>query len=95
MISQGSLAPAAAADAARHQGTRREIHNDEAYAVCLRLNREELLRDRKQPRSARRALRVEDKPGNVAVVIFADNIYKYIYLSGISRVRVPAPLAGG
>ena len=56
-----------------------EIHNDEAYAMCLRLNREEgIIAGPSAALGLLGALaRVEDKPGNVVVVIFADNIYKY------------------
>jgi cysteine synthase/rhodanese-related sulfurtransferase len=56
-----------------------EIHNDDAYAMCLRLNREEgIIAGPSAALGLLGALaRVEDKPGNKVVVIFADNIYKY------------------
>ena len=56
-----------------------EIHNDDAYAMCLRLNREEgVIAGPSAALGLLGALaRVEDKPGNKVVVIFADNIYKY------------------
>ncbi|MDA1014883.1 MAG: pyridoxal-phosphate dependent enzyme [Planctomycetota bacterium] len=56
-----------------------DVSNREAYEMCLRLNREEIIIA--GPRSAMNligALKlVPDEPDTVVVVIFPDNIYKY------------------
>ena len=56
-----------------------EVQNQEAYELCLRLNREESITA--GPSSAMAlagAFRLcPDEPGNVVVVIFADSIFKY------------------
>ena len=56
-----------------------EISDKEAYDLCLRLNREESLLAGPSGGLALAGLfkTVPDAPGNVAVVIFADNIFKY------------------
>jgi len=56
-----------------------EISDEEAYNLCLRLNREESIIAGPSGGLALAGLfkSVPDAPGNVAVVIFADNIFKY------------------
>ena len=56
-----------------------EVSNDDAYALCLRLIREEsLIAGPSSGMALAGALRmVPDEPGNVAVVMFPDNIFKY------------------
>jgi len=56
-----------------------EISNDEAYALCLRLIREEsLIAGPSSGMALAGALAmVPDEPGYVAVVMFPDNIFKY------------------
>ena len=56
-----------------------EVSDDEAYDLCLRLNREESIIAGPSGGLALAGLfkTVPDAPGNVAVVIFADNIFKY------------------
>lgn len=56
-----------------------EVSDDEAYDLCLRLNREESLIAGPSGGLALAGLlkTVPDAPGNVAVVVFADNIFKY------------------
>jgi cysteine synthase/rhodanese-related sulfurtransferase len=56
-----------------------EISDREAYALCLRLNREEsVIAGPSSGLALAGALRlVPDEPGVVAVVIFPDNIFKY------------------
>jgi rhodanese-related sulfurtransferase len=56
-----------------------EVSDAEAYELCLRLNREESLIAGPSGGLALAGLfkSVPDAPGNVAVVIFADNIFKY------------------
>ncbi len=62
-----------------------EITDDEAYNLCLRLNREEsLIAGPSGALALAGALKaVPDEPGNIAVVMFPDNIFKYI--SSIQR----------
>ncbi len=56
-----------------------EIHNQDAFELCLRLNREESIAA--GPSSAMALAGafelIDDKPGNKAVVIFPDSAYKY------------------
>jgi len=56
-----------------------EITNREAYEMCLRLNREEsVIAAPSSGMALAGALRlVPDEPGNIVVVIFPDNIFKY------------------
>ncbi len=56
-----------------------EISDQDAYAMCLRLNREEgIIAGPSAALGLLGALAaIDDQPGNVVVVIFADNIYKY------------------
>jgi cysteine synthase/rhodanese-related sulfurtransferase len=56
-----------------------EVSNREAYDMCLRLNREEsIIAGPSSGMALIGALRmVPDEPGNIAVVIFPDNIFKY------------------
>jgi cysteine synthase/rhodanese-related sulfurtransferase len=57
-----------------------EITDKEAYGLCLRLNREEsLIAGPSGGLALAGAFRmIPDEPGNIAVVIFADNAFKYI-----------------
>jgi cysteine synthase/rhodanese-related sulfurtransferase len=57
-----------------------EITDDEAFQYCLRLNREEsLIAGPSGGLALAGALKtVPDEPGNIAVVIFPDNAFKYI-----------------
>jgi cysteine synthase/rhodanese-related sulfurtransferase len=57
-----------------------EISDEEAYAFCLRLNREEsLIAGPSGGLALAGALRlIPDEPGNIVVVIFPDNAFKYI-----------------
>jgi cysteine synthase/rhodanese-related sulfurtransferase len=56
-----------------------EVGNREAYDLCLRLNREEsIIAGPSSGMALVGALRlVPDRPGNIGVVIFPDNIFKY------------------
>src|SRR6185436_19075439 len=56
-----------------------EVSNEEAYALCLRLVREEgIIAGPSSGMALAGALRkVPDAPGNLLVVIFPDNIFKY------------------
>ncbi len=56
-----------------------EVANDEAYALCLRLVREEcIIAGPSSAMALSGALKaVPDEPGNLLVVIFPDNIFKY------------------
>jgi len=56
-----------------------EITNREAYDLCLRLNREEsIIAGPSSGMALAGALKlVPDEPGNLVVVIFPDNIFKY------------------
>jgi cysteine synthase/rhodanese-related sulfurtransferase len=56
-----------------------EVTNREAYAMCLRLNREEsIIAGPSSGMNLAGAIRlIPDEPGNVVVVIFPDNIFKY------------------
>src|ERR1700690_42772 len=57
-----------------------EISDQEAYGLCLRLNREEsIIAGPSGGLALAGAFRlIPDEPGNIAVVIFADNAFKYI-----------------
>jgi cysteine synthase/rhodanese-related sulfurtransferase len=57
-----------------------EITDEAAYGLCLRLNREEsIIAGPSGGLALAGAFRlVPDEPGNIAVVIFADNAFKYI-----------------
>jgi cysteine synthase/rhodanese-related sulfurtransferase len=56
-----------------------EVPNDEAYALCLRLVREEsVIAGPSSGMALAGAMKlVPDQPGNVLVVIFPDNVFKY------------------
>lgn len=56
-----------------------EVSNREAYDMCLRLNREDsIIAGPSSGMALVGALRlVRDEPGNVVVVVFPDNIFKY------------------
>jgi cysteine synthase/rhodanese-related sulfurtransferase len=56
-----------------------EIQNDDAFALCLRLVREEsIIAGPSSGLALAGAMRqVPDRPGNVLVVVFPDNIFKY------------------
>lgn len=56
-----------------------EVNNRDAYDMCLRLNREESLIAGPSAAMALVGLlrMVPDEPGNIAVVIFPDDIFKY------------------
>ena len=56
-----------------------EVSNRDSYDMCLRLNREEcIIAGPSSGMALVGALRmVPDEPGNIAVVIFPDNIFKY------------------
>jgi cysteine synthase/rhodanese-related sulfurtransferase len=56
-----------------------EIDNREAYDLCLRLNREEsIIAGPSSGMALAAAFKlIPDEPGNVVVVIFPDNIFKY------------------
>lgn len=56
-----------------------EISNREAYDLCLRLNREEsIIAGPSSGMALAAAFKlVPDEPGNIVVVIFPDNIFKY------------------
>jgi cysteine synthase/rhodanese-related sulfurtransferase len=56
-----------------------EVDNEDAFAMCLRLNREDsIIAGPSSGMALVGALRkVPDAPGNVLVIIFPDNIFKY------------------
>lgn len=56
-----------------------EVSDDDAYEMCLRLNREEyIIAGPSSGMALVGALKmVPDEPGNIVVVIFPDNIFKY------------------
>lgn len=56
-----------------------EVHDKEAYDMCLRLNREEsIIAGPSSGMNLVGALKLlPDEPGTIAVVIFCDNIFKY------------------
>ncbi len=56
-----------------------EVPDREAYGMCLRLNREEsVIAGPSSGMNLAGALKlIPDEPGNIAVVIFSDNIFKY------------------
>ena len=56
-----------------------EVNNREAYDLCLRLNREEsIVAGPSSGMNLAGAFKmVPDEPGNVVVVIFCDNVFKY------------------
>ncbi len=56
-----------------------EVHNQEAFELCLRLNREESITAGPSSGLALAgALKlIPDEPGNLAVVIFPDSVFKY------------------
>jgi cysteine synthase len=56
-----------------------EVNDQEAYETCLRLNREEsIIAGPSSGMALAGALKaIEDKPGQIVVIIFPDNIFKY------------------
>jgi cysteine synthase/rhodanese-related sulfurtransferase len=56
-----------------------EVSNEQAYALCLRLNREEsIIAGPSSGMALAGALElVPDEPGNLVVVVFPDNVFKY------------------
>jgi cysteine synthase/rhodanese-related sulfurtransferase len=56
-----------------------EIHDRQAYELCLRLNREEcIIAGPSSGMALAGAIElVPDEPGNIVVVIFPDNVFKY------------------
>ncbi len=75
-----------------------EIGDEEAYEICRRLNQEEcLIAGPSSGLALAGALRqVPDEPGNVVVVIFPDNAFKYIssFQRHLPRLFPPAVSAG-
>jgi cysteine synthase/rhodanese-related sulfurtransferase len=74
-----------------------EVNNEEAYSLCLRLNREEgIIAGPSSGMALAGAFKmVPDAPGNVVVVIFPDNVFKYA--TSVTRhfpKLFPAPPAG-
>jgi cysteine synthase/rhodanese-related sulfurtransferase len=76
-----------------------EIQNDEAFELCLRLNREESITAGPSSGMALAGAfnQIPDEPGNVAVVVFPDSIFKYAssvvkHLAGLGSA--PAPTKG-
>ncbi len=71
------------------------VDNQEAYNLCLRLNREEAIVA--GPSSAMALAgafkMVPDEPGNVVVVIFPDNVFKYAssVVKHVDAVRISKP----
>jgi cysteine synthase/rhodanese-related sulfurtransferase len=72
------------------------VNNQEAYELCLRLNREEsIIAGPSSGMALAGALKlVPDVPGNVVVVIFPDNIFKYAssVVKHLPQVRSDAPI---
>ena len=72
------------------------INNQEAYELCLRLNREEsIIAGPSSAMALAGALKlVPDEPGNVVVVIFPDSIFKYAssVVKHLPQVRSTAPV---
>ena len=73
------------------------VDNQEAFALCLRLNREEsIIAGPSSAMALAGALElVPDEPGNVVVVIFPDNAFKYAssFVKHVPAVRSKAPAA--
>jgi len=73
------------------------IDNQEAYELCLRLNREEsIIAGPSSGMALAGAFKmVPDEPGNVVVVIFPDNVFKYAssVVKHLPQVRSTAPVA--
>ena len=72
-----------------------EVHNQDAFELCLRLNREEsIIAGPSSAMALRGAFElVPDEPGNLVVVIFPDSAFKYAssvvkYLPGLTAVQV-------
>jgi cysteine synthase/rhodanese-related sulfurtransferase len=75
-----------------------EVTNQEAFDLCLRLNREEsIIAGPSSAMTLSGAFKlVPDKPGNIAVVIFPDNAFKYAssvvkYLPGLVAEEPKSP----
>ena len=78
-----------------------EVSDPEAFGMCLRLNREEsIIAGPSSGLALAGALKtVPDEPGNVAVVIFPDNVFKYMsslqrHLPGVFPASPVDPPAG-
>jgi cysteine synthase/rhodanese-related sulfurtransferase len=78
-----------------------EVSNEEAYGLCLRLVREEsIIAGPSSGMALAGALKtVPDEPGNLVVVIFPDNIFKYAssvmrHFPALFPAAAPAPAAG-
>ena len=71
-----------------------EVTNQEAFDLCLRLNREEgIIAGPSSAMALSGAFKlVPDEPGNIAVVIFPDNAFKYA--SSVVK-HIPGLTAGG
>jgi cysteine synthase/rhodanese-related sulfurtransferase len=76
-----------------------EIHDQAAYELCLRLNREESITAGPSSGMALAgALQmIPDEPGNRVVVIFPDSAYKYAssMVKHLPELRVPRPASKG
>lgn len=74
-----------------------EVMDREAYDLCLRLNRQEaIIAGPSSGMALAGAFKmIPDEPGNVAVVIFPDNIFKYAssVLRHFPELRPPPPVA--
>ena len=72
------------------------VHNQEAYDLCLRLNREEsIIAGPSSAMALAGAFKlVPDEPGNVVVVIFPDNVFKYAssVVKHLPQVRSDGPV---
>jgi len=72
------------------------VDNQEAYELCLRLNREEsIVAGPSSGMALAGAFKlVPDEPGNVVVVIFPDNVFKYAssVVKHLPQVRSTAPV---
>jgi rhodanese-related sulfurtransferase len=72
------------------------VDNQEAYELCLRLNREEsIIAGPSSAMALAGAFKlVPDEPGNLVVVIFPDNVFKYAssVVKHLPQVRSTAPV---
>jgi len=72
------------------------VNNQEAYELCLRLNREESIIAGPSSAMALAGVfkLVPDEPGNVVVVIFPDNVFKYAssVVKHLPQVRSTGPV---
>lgn len=76
-----------------------EIHDQAAYELCLRLNREESITAGPSSGMALAGTfqMIPDEPGNRIVVIFPDSAYKYAssMVKHLPELRVPRPASKG